>query len=328
MKCVLVLAALFFASASAQLGSDGWYGDGLAYPEGDYAGGLDDGYYDAAYPQGVDDADDYDGVDGYLDDDGDDGSYDGALARRWVLPMEYSAPLVRRGVHAPLGASPTIFANAAKLKKNKLKKQQFNFANKKAAKINRKKKTVFIASFVAPELHPMTDQTAPLVYRLFRRSAFATDYYVAPGDSETPIYVIKDPIRQRILLEDAATGQTLWERQSMGALANTKKFISAEYGGLVKLKEKKFFSRTARSFDYAGRAYKWRRTTWANLHYECVCLEDGTIIANFTKVFWTLTFGRVALYGVEAWPPGLKAFVILSAYYVVEEARRRARRSA
>ncbi|KAJ1983890.1 hypothetical protein H4R34_000990 [Dimargaris verticillata] len=144
MKCALVLAALFAASASAQLGPEGWYGDGLAYPEGDYTDGLDGGDYDAAYPQDVSGVDDYDGADSYLDDDGDDGSYDGALARRWVVPMEYSVPLVRRGIPASHGVSPTIFANAAKLKKHKLKKQKFNFANKKAAKINRKKKTVFI----------------------------------------------------------------------------------------------------------------------------------------------------------------------------------------
>ncbi|KAJ1983889.1 hypothetical protein H4R34_000989 [Dimargaris verticillata] len=174
----------------------------------------------------------------------------------------------------------------------------------------------------------MPDQTTPLVYRLFRTGAFASDYYVAPDGSETPVYAIKDPMRARILLEDVATGQTLWERQSMGAFANTKKFVSAEYGALVKLKEKAFFSRTARSFDYAGRMYEWRRTTWVNYHYECVCLDDGAIVADFKKIFWTLTYGRVTLYDAEEWPLGLKEFMILSAYYVVEEVRRRAKRSA
>ncbi|KAJ1966190.1 hypothetical protein H4R35_007002 [Dimargaris xerosporica] len=141
MKCILVLAALFTTMVTAQLGPDGWDGDSLAYPDGDFADGLDDGQYGYAYPQGVDDADDYDG---YLGEDGDDGSYDGSLTRRWVVPVDYPLPLIRREFVEPRSVSPVIFANAAKLKKNKFKKQKFNFVNKKAKKINRKKKTVFI----------------------------------------------------------------------------------------------------------------------------------------------------------------------------------------
>ncbi|KAJ1982765.1 hypothetical protein H4R35_000124 [Dimargaris xerosporica] len=151
MKCTLILAALFATLVAAQMDPEGWYGDSLGYPDGDYADGLDDGVhelqdapygaYGSGYPQGVDDAEDYDGVDGYLDDDGDNV---GTLARRWVVPVDYPMSLVRRAVLEPRGVSPTIFANAAKLKKNKLKKQKFNFVNKKAKKINRKHKTVFI----------------------------------------------------------------------------------------------------------------------------------------------------------------------------------------
>ncbi|KAJ1980368.1 hypothetical protein H4R34_002481 [Dimargaris verticillata] len=150
MKCMLVLAALFTTLVTAQMDPEGWYGDSLGYPDGDHADGLDDGVqelhdspygaYGAGYPQGVDDAEDYDGADGYLDDDGDEGT----LARRWVVPVDYPMSLVRREVLEPRGVSPTIFANAAKLKKNKFKKQKFNFANKKFKKFNRKQKTVFI----------------------------------------------------------------------------------------------------------------------------------------------------------------------------------------
>ncbi|KAJ1983350.1 hypothetical protein H4R34_001336 [Dimargaris verticillata] len=161
------------------------------------------------------------------------------------------------------------------------------------------------------------------VYRIYRTNAFSSQYFVALGDSDVPLYGIKNSRLSKLALEDIATGRMVWQRQSSGLLSSSVKIASPENGSLVKLREGDFFSRTARSFDYANCSYKWRQTSLLDYHYNCIRADNNAVLASFKKKFWTLTYGHVTLHNERAWPPGLKEFIIVSLCFVVEDARRR-----
>ncbi|KAJ1967203.1 hypothetical protein H4R35_006780 [Dimargaris xerosporica] len=166
------------------------------------------------------------------------------------------------------------------------------------------------------------------VYRIYRTKAFSSQYFVALGDSELPLYVIKNSRLSKLSLEDVATGRMVWQRQSSGLLSSSVRFEHSETGSLVKLKEGDLFSRTARSFDYANCSFKWRETSLLDYHYDCVRADNKAVVASFKKKFWTLTYGHVTLHNERTWPPGLKELIILSLCFVVEDARRQDTKAA
>ncbi|KAJ1967202.1 hypothetical protein H4R35_006779 [Dimargaris xerosporica] len=172
----------------------------------------------------------------------------------------------------------------------------------------------------------MAGESELTAYRLYRRKALTTRVYVALVDSDTPLYAIKDPMLGQLELTNADTDQVIWKAQPGGTFTFSKKFISAEHGALVKFKQGKLFSRTTRVFDYAGSQYKWRWASWLSDHYDCVRTDNGDeeVVASFKEKAWSLTYGYITLHNEAKWPPGLKEFMILSLYFVVEESKRQA----
>ncbi|KAJ1983349.1 hypothetical protein H4R34_001335 [Dimargaris verticillata] len=175
----------------------------------------------------------------------------------------------------------------------------------------------------------MAEESELTAYRIYRLKALAARLYVALVDSDTPLYAIKDPMFGHLELTNADADQVIWKAQSGGAFSFSKKFISAEYGVLVKFKQGKLFSRTTREFDYVGSQYKWRWASWLSDHYDCIRTDNGddVVVASFKEKAWSRTYGYITLHNEAKWPPGLKEFMILSLYFVVEESRRQARQA-